>query len=202
MNDAVTLKFYDFSLAKKIEYMELSNKIDTRLAEKFVKKVPLRLFMAVVTGGTSLIFASARQSYQVVKKNNAINAVKAFVEKERKLRSCEYVEWNSFPESHIVIGGEAMKSASEPATCPLCKRDQMRNFVADGDREIFSCSSCSRIIVVRVSRVARQPEEVLIPGVFAAAIPFTGGIDHLGDLAINTGELISDVADGVLDIFA
>jgi glutaredoxin-related protein len=183
-------------------YMALSNKIDTRLAEKFVKKLPLRVVMACLTGGTSLLFSGPRQAYQVIKKNNAIDAVKTFVNRERRLRDCDYVEWNTFPQSHIVIGGSPMDHGGGQTTCPLCKRHEMRKFVADSNHEIFTCDHCGRILSVKVNRVTGRPEEVLIPGLFTAAIPFTDGIEHLGDLALDMTDLAGEVAGWFFDLLA
>jgi hypothetical protein len=201
MTNTKTLRFYDLEFSKMRDYIELSNKIDTRLGEKFVKKIPLRVAMAFLTGGTSLILSTGRQLYQLNKKSAAIDAAKAFVENERRLRDCAYVEWNTFPESHIVIGGGRMQTGAQPTLCPLCKWYEMRKFVSDSDHEIVSCSSCSRIGVIKVSRT-REPAEFLVPGVFATAIPFTGGIEHLQDIAHTITDLLADIADAALDLVA
>jgi len=201
MTNTKTLRFHDLEFAKMRDYIELSNKIDARLAEKFVKKIPLRVTMAFLTGGTSLILSTGRQLYQLNKKSVAIDAVKTFVEKERRLRDCTYIEWNTFPESHVVIGGAPMRTDEQPTLCPLCKRHGMRKFVSDSDREIVSCSSCNRIGVIKASRT-REPAEFLVPGVFAAAIPFTGGIEHLQDIAHTAADLLADFADAALDLVA
>lgn len=202
MSSTDSLRFFDLTFAKKETYMALSNKIDARLGEKFIKRLPVRTVMAILTGGTSLILSATRQGYQLVKKSAAIDAVTSFVDCERRARGCRYVEWNTFPESHIVIGGPPMTPEGKTATCPLCKRDALRVFVADSHHEIMSCGSCHRLLAIKVSRFTRQPEEVLIPGLFVAAIPFTHPIDHIGDLLDTAGDLVADGAEFVLDIFA
>jgi hypothetical protein len=68
-------------------------------------------------------------------------------------------------------------------------------FVADNCYEIHSCNFCQRIIAVKVDRFSRHSEEILIPGMFAAAIRFTVGIERLGDAAINLTDIFGDVAD-------
>ena len=202
MSTNKNLKFFDLGTSKKLRYMELCNKIDTQLGEKFVKAIPLRAFMAVVTGGTSLIFTGVRQGYQLTKKANAIGEVKSFVEFERSSGGYSHVEWNTFPGAHIVVGGSRMDMTEKAVKCPLCKHVSLRNFVADSNHEIMTCGHCNRIITVKVGRFSHSPEEIFVPGVFVAAIPFTDGIENLGDLAISACDFLGDVAGFALDLIA
>jgi hypothetical protein len=62
----------------------------------------------------------------------------------------------------------------------------------------MSCGHCSRVIAVKVNR-RRNPQEVLIPGLCIGAIPFTDGIDNLGDLVVHAGDLMADAVGLVAD---
>ncbi len=202
------LRFHDLETDKMLGYVELCNKIDGQLGRKLKRSLPLRLGMAFLTGGTSLIFSGPRTVYQIAKKSLAQDAAKEFVEKERLRRKCNYVEWNTFPGSHLVIGGEPMQGHGEPVKCPLCKRIELRGFVASGSQEIFCCSHCGRTLAVKVNRNKLQTEEVIIPGLLIAPIPFTHPVEHIGNLAEHVGDLADSIGDVVatlidttLDIF-
>lgn len=175
------LSFFDLDDGAQLRYMELANKIDTRLGEKFLRALPIRIGMAIVTGGTSLVTSAVRQGYQLVKNNLAKDAVKDHVKRESKRLRRRHINWSTFPGAHLAIGGPPLSRASgEKLPCPLCKVRAVYRFVAGEAREVLFCDACSKSIVVKANRVTGLPTEVLIPGLFAAAIPVAGELTHIG----------------------
>lgn len=174
------LSFFDLDDGAQLKYMELANKIDTRLGEKFRRALPIRIGMAIVTGGSSLATSAVRQGYQLVKNGRAKDAVKDHVKRESRRLRRRHVNWSTFPGAHVVIGGPPLSRATgQKLLCPLCKTTAMHRFVAGEAREVLYCDACSKSIVVKANRASGLPAEVLIPGLFAAAIPVSGEIAHI-----------------------
>jgi hypothetical protein len=194
------LTFFDLEDGSQLRYMHLCNKIDTRLREKFMRALPLRIGMAIVTGGSSLVTSAARQGFQLARNAMARGAVKDHVECQRKRLRRKYVNWSTFPGAHIVIGGPSLPMACDAPrlTCPLCKAQAMVQFVASSEREILFCEACSKSVMIKANRESGLSKEMLIPGLFAAAIPFAGDIVHL---AAEVGHSVAEALASIFELF-
>lgn len=172
-------------------YLALVNNIDTKLLDKFLSSLPLKLGFMLLTGGTSLWFSGLRWMYLLGKKSNAISAVKLYVEGRRKRYRRKFVDWDSFPGVHIVMGGKRRVSNKPSIQCPVCRQETLQQFLINSEREILSCSNCSKNVVIKRSESTRRAEMILIPGFYALSIPFTSGIGPVLDGVAD--------ADGVLE---
>jgi ribosomal protein L37AE/L43A len=190
------LSFFYLTEYEQNQYMDLHNKIDTQIGTRFAKKLPLTVGMAILTGGTSLLFAGARQAYAFSKQGNAINRVKVYAEEQRIRYGCKLINWNTFPAAHIVIGGEPLKNNNQQERCPICKKITMQHFSGGTQREIYICNSCGKTMAVKRSSTG-VPEELLIPGLCVAAIPLAG---ELHDVVIDLGSSLIDGAGLLLDL--
>jgi hypothetical protein len=192
------LSFYELQEEEQDTYLALVNKIDTKLLDKFLRGLPMKIGIMLITGGVSLWFSGFRWLLKVGEKENAITDTKKYIETRRKRYRRKMTNWDTFPGVHIVMGGKRRGNNNPKTQCPVCKKDTFQQFLADSKREILSCSNCGKNIVIKRSESTGRPENFLIPGFYTLAIPLSGNLSDALD-SIDDPVVVLETLGNLLD---
>lgn len=193
-----TLSFYSLTDEEQTQYMALCNAINTRLLEKFLNTLPLKIVTTFITMGTGLILSGAIWLYRLGKNASAKSDVRKYVEGLKKKYRCGKIDWQSFPNSSLVSYQKDRVNSSQKARCPICNKESLQKFFDKQDKEILICSNCRKSIVVEKSYIG-APENIIIPGFYAIAIPVSG---MLADVILDHDPgILIDAISGILELF-
>jgi hypothetical protein len=192
------LEFARLTDREQDQYMELVNKIDTKLLSKFLRTLPLRAGSILITGGAFAPVSAVIWLVRYGSNQSAKDTVKSYVMGRRWRHWRFYVNVNSFPSAHVAFGGKPLQNPNPRMKCPVCKTYSLQRVVVSARREVLRCYNCNKCTAITFRRHTLQPEDIIIPGYavisVASAISVADGLS-----TVDFGGTAVDILTAILD---